>query len=154
MSFKKTELPIGQLQKIGLSIDALKRSGDYEKLLAGQRTGLVPVKIGEERGEAILYLERQSPRGVQLKVVVSTYRQATREEIDVLGPPPFDQIQEYGITRETLRETGDLERVLNGETSQPIEVELIIVGKKIKRMAELQLIIKEGRLRFYFTVLE
>ena len=148
--FKRSEFPVIQLQKIGLSLEELNKTGNLEKLLKGEKSDLITITVESIKRDVLLYLERYG-KTVILKII-HTYHRATQKQINAL-PLPVGDLEKNNLTLDTLRENGNLERILRGEKSLPIEVDVFIMGKYLKKKVEIFLTIQNNCLKFYFDVL-
>lgn len=155
---KLEEVPFEQILKLGITRKLLEQTGNLEKLLNGEKTDLIQdfkvIHAGvEKRFSAHLILEPDTSgkplfriRAPEMKEVV---KPAKPEEIS-LDKIPFKQLAPLGITRESLQESGELEKLLKGvKTSVIPNLTMVILGKERKTTGRLFLIREsDGRLKF------
>ena len=129
-------IPLDQLEQLGLSLQMLRTSGDLKKLLNGERTGLITnikTRAGSVEGKFAGYLRllgdgggkywfRIEPATVE-ELIIAKIRPATAAEI-IIDKIPFQSISKFGITQESLRESDALEKLLQGEKTPPLLITL------------------------------
>ncbi|QHT70759.1 DUF4099 domain-containing protein [Rhodocytophaga rosea] len=150
MKINLEEIPFKQIEKLGINRQILEQTGNLDKLLNGERTGVIPdlkttLDGVEKTFAAHLKLERNKEGKLQFKIeapriedAIKIARQAdiTREKI------PFSQIEKFGISKESLQQSGDLEKLLKGEKTGIIHnITFIISGQEKKASARLYLIV-------------
>lgn len=66
----------------------------------------------------------------------------------------FRELEEIGITRNDLEENGNMERLLNGEKSLPIDLSITMLGVDMDLTATLQLFRKDDKAMVQIVGLE
>ena len=103
-----------QLERIGVSIETLEKTGNLEKLLNWQKTDLLPITIKTDdttvRTEARLAL-RETPEG-NLSLSIHALRKEPELE------RPYFGVKFTEEDKKNLRETGNLGRVVEAEFKQ------------------------------------
>jgi hypothetical protein len=158
MKFERSDIPVEKLQKMGLTLDALEENGNLERLLLGQETKVMKMRLfdGHRITRGVLYLKEvggDERREVDIKLSVLGPQRATREQIAMLRIP-YEEIEEYRITKEILEATGDLALLMEGKETSSTQIEVFTLRQWLHTRVRLFLIIEDEELHFHFAIEE
>ncbi|MDJ1497587.1 DUF4099 domain-containing protein [Cytophagaceae bacterium DM2B3-1] len=164
MKFTEENIPYQDLAKLGITKESLGKNNNVEKLLKGERAILttalsdygidrtltIEIELKKnENGKVELMVKKAQDSLTQKSEFIFNEEHAfdsisikEAKKVFDIKELPVTEIEKLGLTVESLKKSGDLRRLLDGEKTEPISMN-IKVGNRSLDMKPVKLFLKE-----------